>query len=254
LINNTFNKTLYTPLYVNNLKIAVLEFDRIRSAAISRALGSGGYLSEVFASYRKLHNAFQASRFDVLILGRQRGGQDIVQNVRDAKNMAQPGLPVLVLVYHADSEAVTRSLAAGADDYLCLPLRPAELKTRVGVLIARAYPERLASERMIFGEFEFDAHANRVACSGEPVKLTRREFNLALLLFTHMGQPLSRATIGEAVWGEGSDVLSRTVDTHISRLRTRLRLRPEQGYRIDQVYGYGYQLTRIEARPGRAAA
>ncbi|MFN5354833.1 MAG: helix-turn-helix domain-containing protein, partial [Burkholderiaceae bacterium] len=78
------------------------------------------------------------------------------------------------------------------------------------------------------------------------IVLTRKEFLLALLFFRHLGRPLSRATIHEAVWPKVAELNSRSLDTHISRVRSKLALRPENGYRLAPVYSYGYQLEGLE--------
>jgi DNA-binding response OmpR family regulator len=72
---------------------------------------------------------------------------------------------------------------------------------------------------------------------GVPLELKKREFELALLLFQNLGRPLSRVHITEMVWKQTADVPSRTMDTHISLVRTKLGLRPENGYRLEQIAG-----------------
>ena len=83
---------------------------------------------------------------------------------------------------------------------------------------------------------------------GTTVTLTRKGFELASLLFRHLDQPLPRAYILETIWKRSVDMPSRTMDTHVSMLRSKLGLRPEIGYRLMPVCGFGYQLERIEGR------
>ena len=77
--------------------------------------------------------------------------------------------------------------------------------------------------------------------------MTHKEFDLALLLFRNLGKPLSRLHIQESVWGHETDLPSRTMDTHVSRVRSKLSLRPELGFRLDPVYGFGYKLETIDS-------
>ncbi len=80
------------------------------------------------------------------------------------------------------------------------------------------------------------------------MELTQKEFQLAVLMLRNVGKPLSRGHIREMVWGRGSDVPSRTMDTHVSRVRTKLDLRPEHGYLLAPVYSYGYRLEHLAAQ------
>ena len=98
-----------------------------------------------------------------------------------------------------------------------------------------------ASEHLQFGAYKFETRAGRITINDEPVEMTQKEFDLALLLFRNLGRPLSRAYILEAVWSRDVDIPSRTMDTHISRVRSKLELRPENGYRLAPVYSYGYR-------------
>jgi DNA-binding response OmpR family regulator len=81
---------------------------------------------------------------------------------------------------------------------------------------------------------------------GKPVDVTRKEFDLALLFLRNLGRPLSRTLIVETVWAGHPLQTSRTMDTHVSRVRNKLGLIPEQGYRLSPVYGYGYRLDEIK--------
>jgi DNA-binding response OmpR family regulator len=81
--------------------------------------------------------------------------------------------------------------------------------------------------------------------NGQSVELTQKEFDLALLFFRNIGRPLSRAYIREAVWASDAEIASRTMDTHVSRVRSKLLLRPENGFRLAPVYSYGYRLEQL---------
>ena len=126
---------------------------------------------------------------------------------------------------------------------LVLPVRLRELVTRVSLAIRRAYPSEYAAAITTVGPFVFSRYPNRVMRDGKEIVLTAREFELALLLFTHIGQPLSRLTLEETVWPDNANESSRTVDTHVSRVRNKLGLHEASGFCLQQVYGYGYRLV-----------
>jgi DNA-binding response OmpR family regulator len=127
------------------------------------------------------------------------------------------------------------------------PIRSGELVARVNALLRRAYPAQTAEEYLQFGPYKFELRAGRLHHNENFVEMTQKEFDLALLLFKNLGRPLSRAYILEAVWSRDIDVPSRTMDTHISRVRSKLALRPENGYRLAPVYSYGYRLEQASA-------
>jgi DNA-binding response OmpR family regulator len=117
---------------------------------------------------------------------------------------------------------------------------------RVDALLRRAGLRRPSNRRRdIIGGYAFDAAHFAVTFRELTVILTPKEFRLALLLFNNLARPVSRAHILETVWARRRDVRSRTIDTHASRVRSKLQLRPELGYSLTPVYGYGYQLDAI---------
>jgi DNA-binding response OmpR family regulator len=77
------------------------------------------------------------------------------------------------------------------------------------------------------------------------VELTQKEFELAAFLFRNVGRMLSRGHILESVWGHGPELTTRTVDTHISRVRTKLELNPDHGWRLSAIYHFGYRLESL---------
>jgi DNA-binding response OmpR family regulator len=95
------------------------------------------------------------------------------------------------------------------------------------------------------GAFEFDPVARCVSRDGVSISLTCLQFRLALLFYQHIGTTLSREHILDLIWKGEAEVNVRTVDTQISRLRAKLRLAPEHGFRLMSVHGRGYRLDRV---------
>ena len=112
-------------------------------------------------------------------------------------------------------------------------------------LLRRAYPAA-AKGSMEFGRYRFQSDSRTLEVDGRAVELKNREYDLALFLFQNMGRLLSRDHLREIIWGQNSDVISRSLDTHVSRLRTLLDLRPENGYVINAVYGVGYRFEAVK--------
>ncbi|WP_211467013.1 response regulator transcription factor, partial [Collimonas silvisoli] len=156
-------------------------------------------------------------------------------------------LPVLFVTNRADEEGVVEALAAGADDYMIKPIRHSELTARVRAILRRAYPAQSPSTHLVFNDYVFDTRSGCLTLRGKSIEITQKEFELALLFFRNIDHPLSRAHILEAVWSRDAVIPSRTMDTHVSRVRSKLQLRPENGYRLRPVYRYGYRLEQFNS-------
>ncbi|MGB2109614.1 MAG: response regulator transcription factor, partial [Marinobacter vinifirmus] len=144
-----------------------------------------------------------------------------------------------------DSESdIVRALDAGADDYLAKPARAAELLARINALARRSNPDS-EKEVLVYGPFEVNTQQRSISLHGEPLSLTDKDFDLTLFLFQNQGRLLTREMLLERVWGLTKDINTRTVDTHMSRLRRRLGLNPENGFRIKTIYQRGYRLEAV---------
>ena len=187
---------------------------------------------------------FRHETFDLLIAGwhlRDRDGIEVVQRIRE---MTGQHLPILVITRRNDERDVVEALSRGADDYMVKPVRTGELAARVSALLRRSHPQA-HSEQLVFGPYRFDAEQRNLTLRDELISLKNREYDLALFLFRNAGRLLSRSHLREAAWGEFSDSPSRSLDTHVSRLRTKLHLSPDNGYTINAFYGMGYRLDVI---------
>ena len=166
------------------------------------------------------------------------------QELVTAAHGAVERIPVLAIVSRAGEQDAVSALKAEVDDYIVAPIRRNELVLRVQALLRITYPDS-GSERLRFGRYTLELHSARAWAGDREVVLTRKEFAVALLFFRNLGRPLSRAYIQESVWPREEDMPSRTIDTHVSRVRTKLGLIPENGYRLVPVYSFGYRLEEL---------
>jgi DNA-binding response OmpR family regulator len=161
--------------------------------------------------------------------------------VRWARGHVSRELPILIITHRSEEADIVEGLSCGADDFMVKPVRHGELRARMAALLRRAYPVNTQSV-LDFGPYRFLTATNSLEMHDQPVEVTHREYTLALTLFQNQGRLLSREHLREAVWGHNAEVQSRSLDTHISRLRALLNLRAGQPYAISAVYGYGYRL------------
>jgi len=229
------------------MRIAVLEDDPVQAAFVEETLSAAGHTCHGFSKGQALVHALRRETFDLLVLDwgiPDMSGKAVLEWV---KQSGPERLPVIFMTAYGRENDVTSILNAGADDYIVKPVTARLLLARVSAILRRAYALNPSATKEIFGEFAFDLPLGQVTKSGVPVRLTQREFALALLLFQNIGRPLSRPHITELVWKQVADIPSRTMDTHVSVLRSKLGLRPENGYRLAPVYGYGYRLEQLDA-------
>ncbi|AMP01766.1 transcriptional regulatory, C terminal family protein [Collimonas arenae] len=227
------------------MRIAVLDDDPSQTDLVCQVLTSSGHTCHPFQSGKEILNQLRRESYDMLVLDWQvpdLSGPEVLRWVRDKLPKT---IPVLFITSRSGEDDIVEGLAAGADDYMIKPIRRSELVARVQALLRRAYPIQNSSEQIVFNDYLFETRSGRLTLAGKPIEITQKEFDLALLFFRNLGRPLSRAYILEAVWSRDVDIPSRTMDTHVSRVRSKLQLRPENGYRLAPVYSYGYRLEQL---------
>lgn len=229
------------------MRIAVLDNDRSQADLISQVLTTAGHTCQSFDSGKDMLGQLRKDAFDMLILDWQVADLTGVEVLRRAKEKMPANTPMMFLTSSSGEDDIVAGIGAGADDYMIKPLRRGELVARVQALLRRAYPAQNGAEQLQFGPYVFETRPGRLLMDGAVIEVTHKEFYLALLFFRNIGRPLSRAYIHEAVWIRETALPSRTMDTHVSRVRNKLQLRPENGFRLVPVYSYGYRLEKLGA-------
>jgi two-component system, OmpR family, phosphate regulon response regulator PhoB len=151
------------------------------------------------------------------------------------------GIPVIMVT--AKGEEIDRVVGfeMGVDDYVTKPFSPRELLLRVKAVLRRSMPEESPSRVISIGPVSIDSERHLVVVDGEGVVLTTTEFKLLNTLASRLGRVQSRDRLLKDVWGMSHIGDTRTVDTHITRLRTKLG---EAGEMIKTVRGFGYKMDR----------
>jgi two-component system, OmpR family, response regulator len=227
------------------MRIALVEPDASQAEIILRLLLAGGHACQCFSDSASFLTAVENDGFDLMLAAwwcGDAGADELMPRARHAL----PGLPIIVLMVSPHESEIVAALHAGADDCMSKPVRGPEMLARIDALLRRAGIRRPHNRaRHGFGDYLFDSGSYAVSFRGQTVTLTPKEFRFALLLFTNASRPVSRARILETVWNLNRDVRSRTLDTHASRLRSKLQIAPEHGWRLTTLYGVGYQLERL---------
>ncbi len=164
-------------------------------------------------------------------------GTEVCRRLRQDERTRQ--IPVIMVT--AKGEEIDRVVGfeVGADDYVTKPYSVRELSLRVRAILRRAGGDEVVSgTRMEFGEITVDTTAHRVFLSDEEVQLTALEFKLLTTFLMRKGRVQTREVLLNDVWGIHANVMTRTVDTHVKRLREKLG---EGGRYIETLRGVGYR-------------
>lgn len=152
-------------------------------------------------------------------------------------------IPVIFLTSRNTEEDMVTALTDGADDFIVKPVSEAILKARIKA-IGRRMPKKKASlkQEVYSDPYMFNNKANTISYKKLTVTLTNKEYELALYFFKNEGLLISRDQLLESIWVKSSEISTRTVDTHISRLRKKLLLNGTYGWKLVSIYHQGYKL------------
>jgi DNA-binding response OmpR family regulator len=228
------------------LKIGILDDNPDDRDWVYQILRSADHDVTQFDNGKALLRALRLESFDALIVDwnlPDLAGTEVIAKVRNELLLDIP--VILVTARDTDLETV-EGLKAGADDYITKPAQKLVLLARLDAITRRRIPNAAYGAAQQFGAFSFDIARRTIQRDGETIVVTDREFRVALVLFQHLGRAVSRDYLLSAVWGHTTHLESRTLDVHISRVRSKLQLMPEFGWRLATVYGFGYRLETAE--------
>jgi two-component system, OmpR family, response regulator RegX3 len=224
------------------LRIALLEDHDEQAQLVQKWLSEAGHVCHAFASSRLFLKEITRESYDLFLLDWEipdLSGFEVLTWVREN---VEARVPVMFVTAREEERDIVAALDAGADDYLIKPLRKLELTARLAALERRARRDSGDSDVLDLPPYRIDTHAHVIYHDGLPIDLTQKEYELAVFLFRHIGQLVSRGHVLETIWGLSRDINTRTVDTHVSRIRAKLGFADTSPWRLNSVYLYGYRL------------
>ena len=229
------------------MRIALLEDDENQSDLYKTWIEDAGHICTPFAAGKAFIKHIGRESYDLILLDwgiPDISGAEVLVWIRS--NIQTP-VPVMFVTARDEEQDIVTALESGADDYLVKPVRKMELIARINALERRAKQDFLHKDKLEFNPYVIDVQSRTISREGKSIDLTIKEFDFTLFLFRHLGQLLSRGHILESIWGRSPELNTRTVDTHASRIRSKLDLSLTSGFKLSSVYFYGYRLERVVA-------
>ena len=224
-------------------KILIIEDEPDIRKTLEYNISREGYEVISASSLSEGREKLESASFSLLLLDLMLpdgSGLDLCRDLKQDKSLSS--MPVIILTAKDDEVDKVVGFELGADDYVTKPFSVRELILRVKAVLKRG--ERKSDNMEVqrqFGELKIDVDSHEVFVNDEQVSLTALEFKLLRQLVDRRGRVQSRDQLLSDVWGYSSDVTTRTVDTHIKRLREKLG---DMGKYVQTIRGVGYKFTR----------
>lgn len=226
------------------MRVALLEDDVDHALLVSQWLTNAGHRCEHYTKSHEFIRNIKNESYDLLILDwllPEMSGLEVLKWIRE--NIDWPVPTIFVTAMDREDDIVS-GLQAGADDYMVKPVNQRELLARMKAVERRSASINEEKDIIDLEPFQIDRANRAILRDGEAIELTQKEYELALFLFRNQGRVMSRAHILENVWGRNPIINTRTVDTHVSRIRGKLGITAEDGWKLTSIYQHGYRLER----------
>ena len=224
------------------MKILIIEDERPINNLIRSTLTADGYSCACAFDGKEGADLIEQRQYDLILLDLmlpEISGYDLLEYIRSLGNIRAAQIPVIIISAMGQVQDRIRGLHLGADDYLCKPFQIGELAARVEAVLRRSGH---SNEKIRIGDVLISPASRQVWKAGTPVELTVKEFDLLAELARHKNVVLSREKLYETVWQEEYTGETRTLDSHIQKLRKKLGWNGQ----IKTVFRIGYRLEEQE--------
>ena len=226
-------------------RLLLIDDDARLSAMVGDYLRHSGFEVEVAGTLAAGRERLAAASFDALVLDLMLPDGDGLDLCRELRaDTRHRHLPLLMLTARGEPMDRIVGLELGADDYLPKPFEPRELLARVKALLRRAAPQPADDDVLRFGRLEIDLGARVARLAGVVCDLTGHQFDLLVVLAQSPGRVLSRDQIMDSLKGHPLEAFDRSIDVHISRIRSVIEDDPKAPRRVLTVRGAGYVFAR----------
>jgi two component transcriptional regulator, winged helix family len=187
----------------------------------------------------------EKNKFDIVLLDvmmPKKDGFDVCRETRKFSNV-----PIIMITARGEDYEKIMGLEIGADDYIVKPFSPGEIIARINAILRRIMPKNDQSEKIFtFDNLEIDLNNFTVKVNDEIISLTKKEIEILWTLATNQNKVFTRENLLDLIWGFDYFGESRTVDTHIKRLRAKLDNYEHKKWNIKTIWGVGYKFDILE--------
>jgi DNA-binding response OmpR family regulator len=226
------------------VNIALLEDDLDQALIITEWLFHGGHNCECYASGNEFIQAIKSHTYDILLLDWVLPDMNGIDVLNWARTHMEWRIPIMFITKMNDDEDILEALCKGADDFLTKPIKQKELLARVKVLKNRSTVINDNRDILNLDPYCIDRSHRQINRNGEQIAMTHIEYDLAVFMFCNYDRILSRKYILEHVWGKNTVLNTRTIDTHMSRIRKKMGIYAENGWKLVPIYQQGYRLEK----------
>ena len=221
------------------MKILLAEDDKETGAYLQKGLSGEGHTVDLLSDGREALTQAMSQPYDLMILDRMMPGLDGLSLLKSVR-AARIETPTILLTAMGSTDDKVEGLRAGADDYMVKPFAFVELLARIDVIARRPALKEEITE-LVVGNLRLDLLRRELVREGQVIELQPREFLLLKYFMERPGRVQTRTILLETVWGLHFDPKTSVVETHISRLRTKIDKRFEKQHLVT-LHGVGYVL------------
>ena len=237
------------------MRIGLLEDDSSQIELISLWAKEAGDQLQPYTTGKSFREAINSESFDLLVLDWHLPDTTGIKELDWLRGEKASNTPVIFITSRDSEESVVEALDHGADDYMVKPVKKGVTLARIKALqrrnnsgVSEGNADTQSSEPAdieVYEPYLINHPERSISVNGETAKLTNKEFELAAYLFRNAGCLVSRDYLMESIWGTRADLNTRTVDTHISRIRSKLGINPAAGWQLSSIYQRGYRLFKV---------
>ena len=242
------------------MRIGLLEDDVSLIEIMSLWIEDDGNHVVSYTTGKSFREGVPKEKFDVLVLDWNLPDTTGFDELNWLREKLGSETPVIFITSRDDEESIVEALNHGADDFLAKPVNRQVAMARINALHRRnkhtvttpakednktEIDQNADNEIEIYEPYQINQSQRSITINGKLIKLTNKEFELAAFMFRHESSLISRDDLLEFIWGTRAEINTRTIDTHISRIRTKLSINADVGWQLNSIYQCGYRLFRV---------